>query len=66
MPLVSTGLLNARRVVLNRTFAEAWSFSATAAEAVTVSSELSAVRSGACRHDPQSRRHVGLFAGRFR
>jgi LysR family nitrogen assimilation transcriptional regulator len=47
IPLVLPGLLNARRVVIDRTFAEAGLSLNLAAEAVTVSSELSAVRSGA-------------------
>jgi len=47
MPLVLPGRLNARRVVIDRTFAEAGLSLNLAAEAVTVSSELSAVRSGA-------------------
>jgi LysR family nitrogen assimilation transcriptional regulator len=46
-PLVLPGALNARRVVIDRTFAEAGLSLNLAAEAVTVSSELSAVRSGA-------------------
>jgi LysR family transcriptional regulator, nitrogen assimilation regulatory protein len=46
-PLVLPGSLNARRVVIDRTFAEAGLSLNLAAEAVTVSSELSAVRSGA-------------------
>jgi LysR family nitrogen assimilation transcriptional regulator len=47
IPLVLPGQLNARRVVIDRTFAEAGLSLNLAAEAVTVSSELSAVRSGA-------------------
>ena len=47
IPLVLPGLLNARRIVINRTFAEAGLSLNLAAEAVTVSSELSAVRAGA-------------------
>ena len=47
IPLVLPGLLNARRVVIDRTFAEAGLSLNLAVEAVTVSSELSAVRSGA-------------------
>jgi LysR family nitrogen assimilation transcriptional regulator len=47
IPLVLPGGLNARRVVIDRTFAEAGLSLNLAAEAVTVSSELSAVRSGA-------------------
>jgi LysR family nitrogen assimilation transcriptional regulator len=47
IPLVLPGRLNARRVVIDRTFAEAGLSLNLAAEAVTVSSELSAVRSGA-------------------
>jgi LysR family nitrogen assimilation transcriptional regulator len=47
IPLVLPGWLNARRVVIDRTFAEAGLSLNLAAEAVTVSSELSAVRSGA-------------------
>ena len=47
IPLVLPGSLNARRIVINRTFAEAGLALNLAAEAVTVSSELSAVRSGA-------------------
>jgi LysR family transcriptional regulator, nitrogen assimilation regulatory protein len=47
IPLVLPGRLNARRVVIDRTFAEAGLSLDLAAEAVTVSSELSAVRSGA-------------------
>jgi LysR family nitrogen assimilation transcriptional regulator len=47
MPLVLPGRLNARRVVIDRTFAEAGLSLKLAAQAVTVSSELSAVRSGA-------------------
>jgi LysR family nitrogen assimilation transcriptional regulator len=47
IPLVLPGALNARRVVIDRTFAEAGLSLNLAAEAVTVSSELSAVRSGA-------------------
>lgn len=47
IPLVLPGHLNARRVVIDRTFAEAGLPLILAAEAVTVSSELSAVRSGA-------------------
>jgi LysR family transcriptional regulator, nitrogen assimilation regulatory protein len=39
--------LNARRIVINRTFSEAGLSLNLAAEAVTVASELSAVRSGA-------------------
>jgi LysR family transcriptional regulator, nitrogen assimilation regulatory protein len=47
IPLVLPGHLNARRIVINRTFAEAGLALNLAAEAVTVASELSAVRSGA-------------------
>jgi LysR family transcriptional regulator, nitrogen assimilation regulatory protein len=47
IPLVLPGPLNARREVINRTFAEAGLSLNLAAEAVTVSSEISAVRSGA-------------------
>jgi LysR family transcriptional regulator, nitrogen assimilation regulatory protein len=47
IPLVLPGGLNARRIVINRTFAQAGLSLNLAAEAVTVSSELSAVRSGA-------------------
>ncbi len=47
IPLVLPGHLNARRIVIDRTFAEAGLSLNLAAEAVTVSSELSAVRSGA-------------------
>jgi LysR family nitrogen assimilation transcriptional regulator len=47
IPLILPGHLNARRVVIDRTFAEAGLSLNLAAEAVTVSSELSAVRSGA-------------------
>jgi LysR family nitrogen assimilation transcriptional regulator len=47
VPLVLPGELNARRVVIDRTFAQAGLSLNLAAEAVTVSSELSAVRSGA-------------------
>jgi LysR family transcriptional regulator, nitrogen assimilation regulatory protein len=47
IPLVLPGPLNARRVVIDRTFAEAGLSLNVAAEAVTVSSEFSAVRSGA-------------------
>jgi LysR family nitrogen assimilation transcriptional regulator len=47
IPLVLPGHLNARRIVINRTFAEAGLSLNLAAEAVTVASELSAVRSGA-------------------
>ena len=47
MPLVLPGRLNARREVIERTFAEAGLSLNLAAEAVTVSSEFSAVRSGA-------------------
>jgi LysR family nitrogen assimilation transcriptional regulator len=47
IPLVLPGHLNARRVVIERTFAEAGLSLNLAAEAVTVASELSAVRSGA-------------------
>ena len=47
IPLVLPGRLNARRVVIDRTFAELGLSLNLAAEAVTVSSELSAVRSGA-------------------
>ncbi len=47
IPLVLPGPLNARRMVIDRTFAEAGLSLNLAAEAVTVSSELSAVRSGA-------------------
>jgi LysR family transcriptional regulator, nitrogen assimilation regulatory protein len=47
IPLVLPAGLNARRVVIDRTFAEADLSLNLAAEAVTVSSELSAVRSGA-------------------
>jgi LysR family nitrogen assimilation transcriptional regulator len=46
IPLVLPAALNARRVVIDRTFAEAGLSFNLAAEAVTVSSELSAVRSG--------------------
>ena len=46
IPLVLPGRLNARRIVINRTFAEAGLALNIAAEAVTVASELSAVRSG--------------------
>jgi LysR family nitrogen assimilation transcriptional regulator len=46
IPLVLPAALNARRVVIDRTFAEAGLSLNLAAEAVTVSSELSAVRSG--------------------
>jgi LysR family transcriptional regulator, nitrogen assimilation regulatory protein len=46
IPLVLPGALNARRIVIDRTFAEAGLSLNLAAEAVTVSSELSAVRSG--------------------
>ena len=47
IPLILPGHLNARRIVIDRTFAEAGLSLNLAAEAVTVSSELSAVRSGA-------------------
>jgi LysR family transcriptional regulator, nitrogen assimilation regulatory protein len=47
VPLILPGDMNARRVVIERTFAEAGLTLNVAAEAVTVSSELSAVRSGA-------------------
>jgi LysR family nitrogen assimilation transcriptional regulator len=47
IPLVLPAGLNARRVVIDRTFAEAGLSLKLAAEAVTVSSKLSAVRSGA-------------------
>jgi LysR family transcriptional regulator, nitrogen assimilation regulatory protein len=47
IPLVLPGRLNARREVIDRTFAEAGLSLNLAAEAVTVSSEFSAVRSGA-------------------
>jgi LysR family nitrogen assimilation transcriptional regulator len=47
IPLVLPGSLNARRVVIDRTFAKAGLSINLAAEAVTVASELSAVRSGA-------------------
>jgi LysR family transcriptional regulator, nitrogen assimilation regulatory protein len=47
IPLVLPAHLNARRVVIDRTFAEAGLALNLAAEAVTVASELSAVRSGA-------------------
>src|SRR6202012_5961787 len=47
IPLILPAHLNARRVVIDRTFAEAGLSLNLAAEAVTVSSELSAVRSGA-------------------
>jgi len=47
IPLVLPGHLNARRIVIDRTFAEAGLSLNLAAEAVTVASELSAVRSGA-------------------
>lgn len=46
IPLVLPGALNARRIVIDRTFANAGLSVNLAAEAVTVSSELSAVRSG--------------------
>lgn len=46
IPLVLPASLNARRVVIDRTFAKAGLSINLAAEAVTVSSELSAVRSG--------------------
>ena len=46
IPLVLPGPLNARRIVIDRTFAEAGLSLNLAAQAVTVSSELSAVRSG--------------------
>jgi LysR family nitrogen assimilation transcriptional regulator len=46
IPLVLPGALNARRIVIDRTFAEAGLSLNLSAEAVTVSSELSAVRSG--------------------
>jgi LysR family nitrogen assimilation transcriptional regulator len=47
IPLVLPARLNARREVINRTFAEAGLSLNLAAEAVTVASEFSAVRSGA-------------------
>jgi len=47
IPLVLPGPLNARRIVIDRTFAKAGLSPNLAAEAVTVASELSAVRSGA-------------------
>jgi LysR family transcriptional regulator, nitrogen assimilation regulatory protein len=47
VPLILPGQLNARRIVINRTFSEAGLSLNLAAEAVTVASELSAVRSGA-------------------
>jgi LysR family nitrogen assimilation transcriptional regulator len=47
IPLVLPGRLNARRELIDRTFAEAGLTLNIAAEAVTVASELSAVRSGA-------------------
>src|SRR6201991_1749487 len=47
IPLILPAHLNARRVVIDRTFAEAGLSLNLAAEAVTVASELSAVRSGA-------------------
>jgi LysR family nitrogen assimilation transcriptional regulator len=47
IPLILPAGLNARRVVIDRTFAEAGLSLNLAAEAVTVASELSAVRSGA-------------------
>ena len=46
IPLVLPGPLNARRIVIDRAFAEAGLSPNLAAEAVTVASELSAVRSG--------------------
>lgn len=46
IPLILPGSLNARRIVINRTFAKAGLSINLAAEAVTVSSELSGVRSG--------------------
>jgi LysR family transcriptional regulator, nitrogen assimilation regulatory protein len=46
IPLVLPAAMNARRIVIDRTFAEAGLSFNLAAEAVTVSSELSAVRSG--------------------
>lgn len=46
IPLVLPGALNARRIVIDRTFANAGLSVNLAAEAVTVSGELSAVRSG--------------------
>ena len=47
IPLVLPGPLNARRIVINRTFAEAGLSLNIAAETSNVPSELSAVRSGA-------------------
>jgi LysR family transcriptional regulator, nitrogen assimilation regulatory protein len=47
IPLILPAGLNARRVVIERTFAEAGLTLNIAAEAVTVASELSAVRAGA-------------------
>jgi LysR family transcriptional regulator, nitrogen assimilation regulatory protein len=47
IPLVLPGHLNARRIVIERAFAAAGLALNLAAEAVTVASELSAVRSGA-------------------
>jgi LysR family nitrogen assimilation transcriptional regulator len=47
IPLILPAHLNARRVVIDRTFAEAGLSLNLAAEAITVASELSAVRSGA-------------------
>ena len=47
IPLILPGALNARRIVIERAFAAAGLKLNLAAEAVTVASELSAVRSGA-------------------
>lgn len=47
IPLILPGHLNARRIVIDRAFAEAGLSLNLTAEAVTVASELSAVRSGA-------------------
>jgi LysR family nitrogen assimilation transcriptional regulator len=47
IPLILPGPLNARRIVIDRTFAKAGLSPNLAAEAVTVASELSAVRSAA-------------------
>jgi|APCry1669192522_1035417.scaffolds.fasta_scaffold00090_20 LysR family nitrogen assimilation transcriptional regulator len=47
IPLVLPGQLNARRIVINRTFADAGLSLNIAAEVATVASELSAVRAGA-------------------
>ena len=66
VPLILPGQLNARRIVINRTFVEA-GFSLESGRRSRDGRERALGRPvGRRKHDPEPRRHVGIFAGRFR